>query len=52
MATAAKSRLSAQRTNDVMGCHLSAIMVELKAALIKQNETAPHAQSGHPDSTG
>ena len=40
MATAAKSRLSAQRIIDVMGSHLSAMVVELKAALVKQNETA------------
>jgi hypothetical protein len=39
-ATAAKSRLSAQRIIDVMGSHLSAMVVELKAALVKQNETA------------
>jgi len=40
MAMAAKSRLSAQRIIDVMGSHLSAMVVELKAALVKQNETA------------
>jgi hypothetical protein len=40
MATAAKSRLSAQRIIDVMGSHLSAMVFELKAALVKQNETA------------
>jgi len=40
MVMGAKSRLSAQRSIDVMGSHLSAMVVELKAALVKQKETA------------